>query len=685
MAMPSGNVVLSDKMQFPSGGSSAGGGGGEIVHHPHHRQWFPDERDGFISWLRGEFAAANAIIDSLCHHLRFTGEPGEYDGVIGCVQQRRCNWNPVLHMQQYFSVADVIYALQDVTWRRQQRFFDPVKVPGKEFKRFGSGSRQGQKVELNVKEVHNSNVQYHSYDTKASGNLMGLEKGEMVTGKGGEAKFVAEVVNSDDKGVAITEDKKDMVAKPQADSCSISQRISSGSSELEVDGHDGGCTSDSKEPCNVPVENHSYSIQSPLENQDLTIIPKTFVGTEIFDGKAINVVDGMKLYEELLDVPEVSKLVSLVNDLRASGKKGQLQGQTFVVSKRPMKGHGREMIQLGLPIADAPPEDENAIWTPKDRRVESVPGLLQDVIERLVGMQVMTVKPDSCVIDIFNEGDHSQPHMWPAWFGRPVWLLFLTECDMTFGKVIGSDYPGDYRGSLRLSLAPGSLLVMQGKSADFAKHAIPSIRKLRMLVTFTKSQSKKAIASDGQHLVAPSSHWGPLQSRSTNHIRHPVPKHYGLVPTTGVLPPPPVRPQLASPNGIQPLFVPAPVTPPMPFPTPVALPPASAGWAAPPTRHPTPPRLLVPGTGVFLPPPGSGNSLTQQLPSMPATDTSSTGETIPVSEKDNGSGKGEIDGKIPQQDCNGSMDGTSGGSAVTKEDKQQIGDTKATNKPAGNV
>jgi len=30
-----------------------------------------------------------------------------------------------------------------------------------------------------------------------------------------------------------------------------------------------------------------------------------------------------------------------------------------------MKGHGREMIQLGLPIADAPAEDENATGTSK--------------------------------------------------------------------------------------------------------------------------------------------------------------------------------------------------------------------------------------------------------------------------------------------------------------------------------
>ncbi|GMY18138.1 RNA demethylase ALKBH10B-like [Fagus crenata] len=85
-----------------------------------------------------------------------------------------------------------------------------------------------------------------------------------------------------------------------------------------------------------------------------------------------------------------------------------------------MKGHGREMIQLGLPIADAPLEEDNAVGSSKDRNIESIPSLLQDVIERLVGMQIMTVKPDSCIIDFYNEGDHAQPHMFPPWFGRPI-------------------------------------------------------------------------------------------------------------------------------------------------------------------------------------------------------------------------------------------------------------------------
>ncbi|KAJ7299209.1 hypothetical protein O6H91_Y278000 [Diphasiastrum complanatum] len=38
------------------------------------RRWVPDERDAFIAWLRGEFAAANAIIDAMCQHLQMTGK-----------------------------------------------------------------------------------------------------------------------------------------------------------------------------------------------------------------------------------------------------------------------------------------------------------------------------------------------------------------------------------------------------------------------------------------------------------------------------------------------------------------------------------------------------------------------------------------------------------------------------------
>ncbi|XP_015868027.3 RNA demethylase ALKBH10B isoform X2 [Ziziphus jujuba] len=700
MAMPSGNVVLPDKMQFPTGPGAAGTAGGEIHHH---RQWFPDERDGFISWLRGEFAAANAIIDSLCHHLRSVSEPGEYDAVIGCIQQRRCNWNPVLHMQQYFSVAEVMYALQQVAWRRQQhRFADPVKTGPKEgYKRSGGGFKQNQRFEV-VKEGSNSNVESQSFDGNSSNATVvsekrerGGEKLEEVKSGGGEAGKL------DDKVVVVpAEEKKEVATKPLEDSnlktSGNSEGTISGNSETEPVVLDE-CTPSSKVPV-ILSENDSHSIENQNEKQNLAIVPKTFWGNEMIDGKMVNTVEGLKLYDELFDDAKVSKLLTLVNDLRAAGKKGQFQGQSYVVSKRPMKGHGREMIQLGPPIADAPAEDDISSGTSKERKIEAIPSLLQDVIDRLVGMQVMTVKPDSCIIDFYNEGDHSQPHMWPPWFGRPISVLFLTECDMAFGRVFAIDHPGDYRGCLKLSLKPGSMLVMQGKSTDFAKHAIPSLRKQRILVTFTKSLPKKSMPSDGQRHSSPAaapSHWGPPPSRSPNHIRHPVgPKHYAPVSTTGVLPAPSIRPQIPPPNGMQPLFVTTPVTPPMPFPTPVPIPPGSTGWpAAPPPRHP-PPRVPVPGTGVFLPPPGSGNSSNPQQ--SPSNETSLTVEAAASQETENGSGKinhgtvaspkGKSDGKSLRQDCNGSVDGGGSGRAAAEEEQQpSTTDNAAASKSAGAV
>ncbi|KAK8567400.1 hypothetical protein V6N12_005990 [Hibiscus sabdariffa] len=660
MAMPSGNVVLSDKMQFPapaaagsgsgggSGGIIAGGGGGAgggEIHQHLHRQWLPDERDGFIYWLRGEFAAANAMIDFLCQHLREVGDAGEYEAVIACIQQRRCHWNPVLHMQQYFSVAEVSQALQQVVWRRRQRHYDQGKAGGKEFRRSGIGFK-GHRMEV-AKEVQNSGVDSDAKSTATAVSDWNQKGSEEVKPSGEVAKV---------------EDKKDVGSKPHADNTEPGT--------LDVN---GGYTSSYK-----GKDLHSSQNQNGKQNASG---PKTFVCNEMFDGKTVNVVDGLKLYEELFDEKEVSNLVSLVNDLRAAGKRGQFQGQTYVASKKPMKGHGREMIQLGLPIADAPLDDETPSGTSKERRIEAIPSLMQDAIERLVDLQVITSKPDSCIIDVYNEGDHSPPHMLPPWYGKPVCIMFLTECDVTFGRVIAFDHPGDFRGSLKLSLAPGSLLMMQGKSADFAKHALPSVRKQRILVTFTKHQPKKFMTDNQRLLPSPSvtqpSKWGPPPSRSPNHFRPSAgAKPYTAIPTTVVLPATPNRPQIAPPNGVQPLFVPAPVSPAIPFHAPVPIPPGSTGWPAAPPRHP-PPRLPIPGTGVFLPPPGSTNSTSQELTT--STELNVPAETTSQLEKENYIGKanlhttstnGRLDEKSPKQDCNGSVDGTGNGVAVKEEEQR---------------
>ncbi|KAL5995830.1 hypothetical protein ACLOJK_025901 [Asimina triloba] len=75
-------------------------------------------RDAIIAWFRGEFAAANAIIDALCQHLsQIDGgsRRSEYEAVFAAIHRRRLNWIPVLHMQKYFSIADVVFELRRAT------------------------------------------------------------------------------------------------------------------------------------------------------------------------------------------------------------------------------------------------------------------------------------------------------------------------------------------------------------------------------------------------------------------------------------------------------------------------------------------------------------------------------------------------------------------------------------------
>ncbi|QHO54694.1 uncharacterized protein DS421_2g59060 [Arachis hypogaea] len=80
-------------------------------------------KDAILAWFRGEFAAANAIIDALCAHLAqlssVSGDDGRYDALFSAVHRRRLNWIPVLQMQKYHSIADVALELRNVTDREK--------------------------------------------------------------------------------------------------------------------------------------------------------------------------------------------------------------------------------------------------------------------------------------------------------------------------------------------------------------------------------------------------------------------------------------------------------------------------------------------------------------------------------------------------------------------------------------
>ncbi|KAG2278937.1 hypothetical protein Bca52824_061492 [Brassica carinata] len=85
-------------------------------------------KDALISWFRGEFAAANAIIDAVCSHLREAVPGSEYDAVFAAIHRRRLNWIPVLQMQKYHSIAEVAIELQKLEAKKAEDLVEEMKT-----------------------------------------------------------------------------------------------------------------------------------------------------------------------------------------------------------------------------------------------------------------------------------------------------------------------------------------------------------------------------------------------------------------------------------------------------------------------------------------------------------------------------------------------------------------------------
>jgi alkylated DNA repair protein alkB family protein 5 len=120
-------------------------------------------RDAILAWYRGEFAAANAIIDALCGHLTLLagGAPTEYEAVFSAIHRRRLNWIPVLQMQKYHSIADVAVELRRLSAKKkaemsvesaeaERKKSDEVKVAKFDEKDLSVGEKE--KIEEKVTE-----------------------------------------------------------------------------------------------------------------------------------------------------------------------------------------------------------------------------------------------------------------------------------------------------------------------------------------------------------------------------------------------------------------------------------------------------------------------------------------------------------------------------------------------------
>ncbi|XP_020598318.1 uncharacterized protein LOC110037920 [Phalaenopsis equestris] len=100
---------------------------------------------------------------------------------------------------------------------------------------------------------------------------------------------------------------------------------------------------------------------------------------------------------------------------------------------------------------------------------------------------------NSCIINIYDEGDCIPPHIDHHNFVRPFCKVsFMSKSNILFGKQIDIVDLGEFRGVVEIPLPVGSVFILKGNMADVAKQCISGVRHRRVSVTFYKMDDSKA-------------------------------------------------------------------------------------------------------------------------------------------------------------------------------------------------
>ncbi|WJX13783.1 hypothetical protein P8452_04138 [Trifolium repens] len=364
-------------------------------------------KDAILAWFRGEFAAANAIIDALCSHLSHLSSSADYTNVFAAIHRRRLHWIQILQMQKYHSIADVALQLRLVA--------------------------ENNKTVLEQQHVIENDVVAEEPEEEEQ-----KTEEKLINGGGGDEH---EEYDSPESEITDSGSQENQTSSMNIDICS----------------------------------NHEECEERPSQFK----LTKGFTAKESVKGHMVNVVKGLKLYEDVFTDSELCKLSDFVNEIHTAGQNGELSGETFILFNKQIKGNKRELIQLGVPIFGQIKEDTKS-------NIEPIPAILQRVIDHFIQWHLLPEykRPNGCIINFFEEGEFSQPFLKPPHLDQPVTTLLLSESTMAFGRILVSENDGNYKGPLMVSLKQGSLVVMRGNSADMARHVMCPSPNRRVSITF---------------------------------------------------------------------------------------------------------------------------------------------------------------------------------------------------------
>ncbi|KAI5393613.1 RNA demethylase ALKBH9B [Lathyrus oleraceus] len=221
---------------------------------------------------------------------------------------------------------------------------------------------------------------------------------------------------------------------------------------------------------------------------------KDFVCMEKINGKLVNIVDGLELHTGIFSAAEQKRIVGYVASLQEMGRKGELKDRTYSAPRKWMKGKGRQTIQFGCCYNYAVDKYGNPPGILHHASIDPLPDLFKVIIRRLVKWHVLptTCVPDSCIVNVYEEGDCIPPHIDNHDFVRPFCTVsFLSECKILFGSNLRIVGPGEFDGLYAISLPVGSVLVLNGNGADVAKHCVPAVPSKRISITFRRMDESK--------------------------------------------------------------------------------------------------------------------------------------------------------------------------------------------------
>ncbi|GAB4848479.1 RNA demethylase alkbh9b [Ancistrocladus abbreviatus] len=221
---------------------------------------------------------------------------------------------------------------------------------------------------------------------------------------------------------------------------------------------------------------------------------KDFICLERVNGKPVNILQGLELHTGVFSAAEQKRIVDFIYDLQEMGQRGELKERTYSAPRKWMRGKGRQTLQFGCCYNYATDKNGNPPGILQNEVVDPVPPLFKVIIRRLVRWHVLppSCVPDSCIVNIYEEGDCIPPHIDNHDFVRPFCTIsFLSECNIVFGMDLKAVSPGDFSGSFAIPLPVGSVLVLNGNGADLAKHCVPAVPTKRVSITFRRMDESK--------------------------------------------------------------------------------------------------------------------------------------------------------------------------------------------------